>query len=418
MGTKLGIFPQNTKEIFQILNIISNSELRSKILTLENTQIHLVFCSLNRIFAVKMAGLYIHIPFCKSRCVYCGFYSTTGLELRERYVDALCREMEIRGERNDIETIYLGGGTPSQLSIEQLQRLFIYINKVKEDAEITIEMNPDDVTAEFAAELQQLGVNRVSMGAQTFNDERLRFLHRRHNAKQVHQAVETLRQAGFKNISIDLMYGFPEETLDDWKADIEEALSLDVEHISSYCLMYEEGTPLYQLLEQGKVSEVDEELERQMYYTLKDRLEAAGYEHYEISNFARPGFRSRHNSSYWQGIPYIGIGAAAHSYDITTRSWNVDDIRQYIKGMEQGQRLFESETLDEDTRYNDAITVALRTCEGLDISKLTPKQRTYCLANAQRHMDAHLLKFQHNRLSLTKEGLFISDMIMSDLILI
>ena len=375
MGTKLGIFPQNTKEIFQILNIISNSELRSKILTLENTQIHLVFCSLNRIFAVKMAGLYIHIPFCKSRCVYCGFYSTTGLELRERYVDALCREMEIRGERNDIETIYLGGGTPSQLSIEQLQRLFIYINKVKEDAEITIEMNPDDVTAEFAAELQQLGVNRVSMGAQTFNDERLRFLHRRHNAKQVHQAVETLRQAGFKNISIDLMYGFPEETLDDWKADIEEALSLDVEHISSYCLMYEEGTPLYQLLEQGKVSEVDEELERQMYYTLKDRLEAAGYEHYEISNFARPGFRSRHNSSYWQGIPYIGIGAAAHSYDINTRSWNIADIRQYITGIEQGQRLYESETLDEVTRYNDAVTVALRTCEGLDLSKLTSKRQ-------------------------------------------
>ena len=397
MGTKLGIFPQNTKEIFQILNIISNSELRSKILTLENTQIHLVFCSLNRIFAVKMAGLYIHIPFCKSRCVYCGFYSTTGLELRERYVDALCREMEIRGERNDIETIYLGGGTPSQLSIEQLQRLFIYINKVKEDAEITIEMNPDDVTAEFAAELQQLGVNRVSMGAQTFNDERLRFLHRRHNAKQVHQAVETLRQAGFKNISIDLMYGFPEETLDDWKADIEEALSLDVEHISSYCLMYEEGTPLYQLLEQGKVSEVDEELER---------------------NFARPGFRSRHNSSYWQGIPYIGIGAAAHSYDINTRSWNIADIRQYITGIEQGQRLYESETLDEVTRYNDAVTVALRTCEGLDLSKLTSEQRTYCLANAQKHIDANLLKLQDNHLSLTKEGLFISDMLMSDLILI
>ena len=418
MGTKLGIFPQNTKEIFQILNIISNSELRSKILTLENTQIHLVFCSLNRIFAVKMAGLYIHIPFCKSRCVYCGFYSTTGLELRERYVDALCREMEIRGEWNDIETVYLGGGTPSQLSIEQLQRLFIYINKVKEDAEITIEMNPDDVTAEFAAELQQLGVNRVSMGAQTFNDERLRFLHRRHNAKQVHQAVETLRQAGFKNISIDLMYGFPEETLDDWKADIEEALSLDVEHISTYCLMYEEGTPLYQLLEQGKVSEVDEELERQMYYTLKDRLEAAGYEHYEISNFARPGFRSRHNSSYWQGIPYIGIGAAAHSYDINTRSWNIADIRQYITGIEQGQRLYESETLDEVTRYNDAVTVALRTCEGLDLSKLTSEQRTYCLANAQKHIDANLLKLQDNHLSLTKEGLFISDMLMSDLILI
>jgi oxygen-independent coproporphyrinogen-3 oxidase len=256
------------------------------------------------------------------------------------------------------------------------------------------------------------------MGAQTFNDDRLRFLRRRHSARQIHQAVDTLRQAGFRNISIDLIYGFPEETLEDWEADIKEALSLDVEHISTYCLMYEEGTPLYQLLEQGKVSEIDEELERRMYYTLLNHLEAAGYEHYEISNFAKPGYRSRHNSSYWQGIPYIGIGAAAHSYDITTRSWNVDDIRQYIKGMEQGQRLFESETLDEDTRYNDAITVALRTCEGLDLSKLTLKQRTYCLANAQRHMDAHLLKFQHNRLSLTKEGLFISDMIMSDLILI
>ena len=377
-----------------------------------------------------MAGLYIHIPFCKSRCVYCGFYSTTGLALRQQYVDALCREMEIRGERREergeIETVYFGGGTPSQLSIEQLQQILLYINKVYSlstlhsplSIEITIEMNPDDVTAELATALRQLGVNRVSMGAQTFNDERLRFLHRRHSAKQVHQAVETLRQAGFQNISIDLMYGFPEETLEDWEADIKEALSLDVEHISTYCLMYEEGTPLYQLLEQGKVSEVDEELERQMYYTLIDRLEAAGYEHYEISNFARPGFRSRHNSSYWQGIPYIGIGAAAHSYDIETRSWNIADIRQYIRGIEQGQRLYESETLDEDTRYNDAVTVALRTCEGLDLSKLTPQQRTYCLANAQRHMDAKLLKLQDHHLSLTKEGLFVSDMIMSDLILL
>ena len=397
-----------------------------------------------------MAGLYIHIPFCKSRCVYCGFYSTTGQELRQRYVDALCREMEIRGEwrdlsgewrdlsgewrvesgeRNDIETVYLGGGTPSQLSIEQLRQIFLYINKVyslsslhsplstENSTEITIEMNPDDVTVDFAVALQQLGVNRVSMGAQTFNDERLRFLHRRHSAKQVHQAVETLRHSGFKNISIDLMYGFPEETLEDWEADINEALSLNVEHISTYSLMYEEDTPLYQLLEQGKVSEIDEELERQMYYTLIDRLEAAGYEHYEISNFAQPGFRSRHNSSYWQGIPYIGIGAAAHSYDINTRSWNIADIRQYITGIEQGQRLYESETLDEDTRYNDAVTVALRTCEGLDLSKLPPEQRTYCLANAQRHLDAKLLKLQGNHLSLTKEGLFVSDMIMSDLIL-
>ena len=368
-----------------------------------------------------MAGIYVHVPFCSSRCVYCGFYSTTGLELRDRYVDAVCSEIKMRPSADPVGTIYLGGGTPSQLSPTHLKRILdtIYIyNKVETDAEITMEANPDDVTSEFVAMLQKLPINRISMGTQTFDDERLKFLHRRHTASQVPAAVSALRQAGFKNISIDLMYGFPNQTLDEWKADIDEALRLDVEHISTYCLMYEEDTPLYQLLEQGKVSEVDEELERQMYYTLKDRLEAAGYEHYEISNFARPGFRSRHNSSYWQGIPYIGIGAAAHSYDINTRSWNIADIRQYITGIEQGQRLYESETLDEVTRYNDAVTVALRTCEGLDLSKLTSKQRTYCLANAQKHIDANLLKLQDNHLSLTKEGLFISDMLMSDLILI
>ena len=324
-------------------------------------------------------------------------------------------------KEGSLGTIYLGGGTPSQLTIPQLRRIFdaIYIyNKVENDAEVTIEVNPDDVTPELAAALQQLPINRVSMGAQTFNDERLHFLRRRHSSAQVHQAVATLRQAGFQNISIDLMYGFPNQTLEEWQADIDEALQLNVEHISTYCLMYEEGTPLYRLLEQGKVAEIDEELERKMYFTLINSLESAGYEHYEISNFARPGYRSRHNSSYWKGIPYIGIGAAAHSFDIQTRSWNVADIQQYITAMEQGERCFEAETLDEDTRYNDAVTVALRTCEGLDLSTLTDQQRTYCLKNAQRHLEVGLLKLNDQKISLTKEGLFVSDMIMSDLMLV
>ena len=238
-----------------------------------------------------MAGLYIHIPFCRSRCIYCGFYSTTGLALRQRYVDAVCREMKLRsewraakGERLQIETVYLGGGTPSQLTTDQLRQLFIYINKVYPltSQEITIEVNPDDVTADYAATLQQLGINRVSMGAQTFDEDRLHFLNRRHTAAQVSEAVSLLRQAGIRNISIDLMYGFPGETLSDWDADITRALALDVEHISCYCLMYEEGTPLYRLLQQGKVAETDEEQERLMYYHLIERLEAAGYEHYEI----------------------------------------------------------------------------------------------------------------------------------------
>ena len=361
-----------------------------------------------------MTGIYIHIPFCRSRCIYCGFYSTTSLGLRQEYVDALCREMVLRGERIDIETVYIGGGTPSQLTIPQLKQifdaLFIY-NKVEKGAEVTIEVNPDDVTAEFADEIQQLPVNRISMGAQTFDDARLRFLHRRHNAAQVEEAVRLLRSAGIRNISIDLMYGFPGESLTDWEHDIDDALALDVEHLSAYCLTVEEGTELWRMQE----TLPDEETERAMYELLIDKLEAAGFEHYEISNFAKPGFRSRHNSSYWTGVPYIGIGAAAHSYDGQTRSWNIADIHQYIEGIEKGIRVFESETLDTDTRYNDMVTVALRTREGLDLTRLSEDYRDYCLKNAQRFLDDGLLRLSAEHLSFSRKGLFVSDMVMSEL---
>ena len=369
----------------------------------------------------KMQGLYIHIPFCKSRCIYCGFFSTTMLDLRQQYVDALCQEMKMRCQgAENISTIYLGGGTPSQLTTDQLRqilhRAYIY-NKVEKDAEVTIEVNPDDVTERFANDLTQLPVNRISMGVQTFDDKRLRFLHRRHTAEQVTTAVDRLRAAGIKNISIDLMYGFPGETIADCEADIAKALSLQVEHISTYCLIIEEDTQLQQMLQQGNITETEEELERQMYETIINRLENGGYEQYELSNFARPGFHSRHNSSYWDGTPYIGIGAAAHSYDIESRSWNIADIKQYIQGMANSQRIYEEERLDSDTRYNDAITVALRTSRGLDLQALSPKHRTYCLENAQRYLDDGLLeRTQDNRLRLTRRGLFVSDMIMSNLI--
>ena len=369
----------------------------------------------------KMQGLYIHIPFCKSRCIYCGFFSTTMLDLRQQYVDALCQEMKMRCQGGEnISTIYLGGGTPSQLTTDQLRqilhRAYIY-NKVEKDAEVTIEVNPDDVTERFANDLTLLPVNRISMGVQTFDDKRLRFLHRRHTAEQVTTAVDRLRAAGIKNISIDLMYGFPGETIADCEADIAKALSLQVEHISTYCLMIEEDTQLQQMLQQGNITETEEELERQMYETIINRLEDGGYEQYELSNFARPGFHSRHNSSYWDGTPYIGIGAAAHSYDIESRSWNIADIKQYIQGMANSQRIYEEERLDSDTRYNDAITVALRTSRGLDLQALSPKHRTYCLENAQRYLDDGLLeRTPDNRLRLTRRGLFVSDMIMSNLI--
>ena len=377
-----------------------------------------------------MAGLYIHIPFCASRCIYCGFYSTTSLKWRQRYVDAVCKEMSLPPapsiERGRIDTIYLGGGTPSQLTTDQLRQLFLYINKVYPltthhsplTPEITIEMNPDDVTPEYAAVLPQLGINRVSMGAQTFDDERLRFLHRRHTSSQVPQAVKILRDAGIQNISIDLMYGFPNETLKDWERDIEAALSLDVEHISAYCLMIEEGTPLWKLTIENGEWRIDEELERQMYEQLIDKLTTAGYEHYEISNFAKPGYRSLHNSSYWQDIPYIGLGAAAHSYDGKRRSWNVSDIKQYIEGIEQGERPCEYEDIDDDTHYNDRITTALRTSDGLELSTLSDRHRRFCMKEAQKFIDDGLLRIVDNHLALTRKGLFVSDYIMSSLMMV
>ena len=375
-----------------------------------------------------MAGLYIHIPFCKSRCIYCGFYSTTDTALRQRYVDAVCQEMISRSKKDEgenmrtgIQTIYIGGGTPSQLTLGQLGQLLEKartVFDVDDNAEVTVEVNPDDVTEELAVGLRAIGVNRVSMGAQTFDANRLRFLNRRHTARQVEEAVSLLRQSGFDNISIDLMYGFPNETLNDWQQDIDAALRLGVEHLSAYCLMIEEGTPLHQWAADNGQWTMDEELERAMYYTLIERLTAAGYEHYELSNFAKPGRRSRHNSSYWKDIPYIGLGAAAHSYDGQCRRWNVSNLLYYIKGIENGQPRFEQEELDEDTHYNDRITVALRTCEGLSLSELTDRQQKYLLRSAQRYLDDGLLEQQNGCIKLTRKGLFVSDMVMADLMMV
>ena len=391
-------------------------------------------------FCTAMAGLYIHIPFCKSRCIYCGFYSTTHSQLRQQYVNALCKEMCLPASKwqagptdtspkgmGQIETIYLGGGTPSQLTGEQLHQLFNYINKVyglEHAKEVTMECNPDDITATFVAALSQLPVNRISMGVQTFSDERLRFLHRRHTAEQIPLAVRLLRQTGIQNISIDLMYGFPCETLDDWHHDIDTALSLNVEHLSAYCLMFEEGTPLFKQKaenERRKTKDpryvpIDEETELQMYTDLIDRLSAAGYEHYEISNFAKPGYRSLHNSNYWNQTPYIGLGAAAHSYNgRDCRRWNIENLQQYIAGIEAGEPVFEQEMLDDDTRYNDIVMTALRTREGIDLSLLPPHQQAFCMKEAKRFLDDGLLQLTDSRLRLTRRGLFVSNMIMSEL---
>lgn len=363
-----------------------------------------------------MSGLYIHIPFCASRCIYCDFYSTTGLKLQEQYVDAMIRELQLTTSprHEQCSTIYIGGGTPSTLSTALLDQLFAALPQGAE--EFTMECNPDDITPEFAEWITSSRVNRVSMGAQTFCDDRLRWLNRRHRSHQVDHAVQLLRDAGIRNISIDLMFGFPGETLDDWQRDIDHALMLRPEHISAYSLMYEEGTPLYRMLERGEIEEIDDELSLKMYDTLIDRLTAAGYEHYEISNFCLAGHHSRHNSSYWRQVPYLGIGAAAHSFDGNHRWSNIADIKEYISSINAGKLPREVESIDRRTRYNDIVTTAMRTREGICLNDLNATERDYLLAQAKPHILAQRLVLTDTHLHLTRKGIYTSDDIMSDLI--
>ena len=380
----------------------------------------------------QWSSVYVHIPFCASRCIYCGFYSTVGSGLEASYVSALEQELSLRADYlppdRPIRTIYLGGGTPSQLSPNLLERILRHVDKrivtprnhgLKVE-ETTIECNPDDVSEAFSQALYSLGVNRVSLGIQTFDDHRLLFLHRRHNASQAEEAIRRLRHAGIDNISIDLMFGFPGQTVADWERDIERALSLRPTHISAYGLTYEEGTPLEHHLREGLISAIDEETQRLMYDLLCDRLESFGYEHYEISNFALPGFRSRHNSGYWNSVPYLGLGAAAHSYDGNSRQWNVSNLKRYIQQISHGEVPMEREILDEQSRWNDLIVTAFRTCDGIDLRAVREEfgeaYLQFLLQSAQVHLEQDLLKIEEGALRLTRQGIHVSDMVMTDFV--
>ena len=373
-----------------------------------------------------MAGIYIHIPFCKRRCIYCDFFSTTASEKKNEYIKALCKE--IAGRRNYLEgevidTVYFGGGTPSQLEKEDFINIFrtIYDNySVNPKAEITIEANPDDLTDEYVEMLSTLPFNRLSMGIQTFNENTLKLLQRRHTAQQAIDAFTRCREAGFHNISIDLMYGLPGETMENWEKDLQQALEMKPEHISAYHLIYEEGTPLWKLRQQHQVEEVEEDLSVSLFTTLIHRLKEHGYQHYEISNFSLPGFHSRHNSSYWTGKKYLGCGASAHSYNGHSRQWNVASIEKYIQGIEQKKPEYEIEELDLYTRYNDFVITTIRTSWGMPLSKLKSdfddSLYQYCLRMAQPHLKQGKLEITNHVLRLTESGIFVSDGIMSDML--
>lgn len=372
-----------------------------------------------------MAGIYIHVPFCKTRCAYCDFFSTTLHDMKSRYVDALCQELVMR--RNylhdtPIGTLYFGGGTPSQLSENDFHSIFNQIEEVyglEACEEITLEANPDDLTDDYVEMLTTLPFNRISMGIQTIHEPTLQLIGRRHTAQEAIEAVHRCQQQGFTNISIDLIYGLPGETLEQWKEDLLMAFSLKVQHISAYHLTYEQGTRLWQMLQRKEICEVDEDTSVELFRILCEEMQKAGYEHYEISNFALSGFRSRHNSAYWHEVPYLGCGPGAHSFDGDSREWNVSSLPKYIETLEQGQRNYEQETLDKDTRYNEFIMTRLRTCEGFSLSDLQQRfgqaYHDYCLHLATPYMRQGLLLQKENTLRLSREGIFVSDDIISDL---
>jgi len=360
-----------------------------------------------------MAGLYVHIPFCKKRCLYCDFFSTTLLVRKNEYIEALLKEIESRKNEagEPIRTIYIGGGTPSTLDADDIRRILHTIG-INDAQEVTMELNPGDATPAYLQAIQEAGINRLSIGIQSFQDNLLRLIGRRHSARQAVEAVHLAQEAGLDNISIDLMYALPTQTMEQWQADIETALSLPVRHISSYGLMYEEGTALTRQCEEGTITAIDEDTENAMYDYLCARLKEAGYVHYEVSNFAWPGYEAKHNSSYWDGTPYIGTGAGAHSYIGRVRSWNPNDLDAYINGINSNTLVRESETLSDKDLYNERIMLGLRTNRGI-ISPTSVQHRSIIGSLSEDGLLA-----EHNgRVVATQKGLHILNRIIEALMI-
>lgn len=321
-----------------------------------------------------MAGLYIHIPFCHSKCSYCDFYSGLQMKDSSAYIDALLKELRLRKAEitEPLTTVYIGGGTPSIIPVAETERIADAIRGLFDTAgveEFTIEANPEDVTARLLGAYREMGINRISMGVQSFDDTMLQSINRRHTSAQALEAISLLQHGGW-NYSIDLMYGLPGQSLDGWKRDVDRLMELRPPHFSAYLLSYEPGTRLYAMLQTGKVTEADENLVTAMQQHITEIAAINGYRHYEISNYAMPGFHSRHNSAYWDMTPYLGIGASAHSFDGKVRRINPANIRLYLSTLSQGKIAaeVEDETLDE--RFNDYIITGLRTAAGLSIATL------------------------------------------------
>jgi len=373
-----------------------------------------------------LAGLYIHIPFCLQKCAYCDFYSIVNTKLKNEFVNALCKEIELQKDylqKEFIQTIYFGGGTPSLLNIKDFDKIFNTIHKyfkVDKNNEITVEANPDNLSKIYIRELAQIEVNRLSVGIQSFNNEYLSVMKRKHTVQQSIDSVKMAQDQGFNNISIDLIYGLPDLTLDIWEENIDKAFDLNIQHISAYHLTIEPNTLFNIFYKKGNLNLPSETESLNQFKMLKHKTAKKGFLHYEISNFALDGFISLHNTNYWMGIKYLGLGPSAHSYNLTSRQWNIQNLRVYLDEIPKGKLPYESEKLTETEKFNDYLITSLRTMWGLNAEKIkldySEIYLEHFLKKSKKYVETNLIKISGNNYFFTEEGFFISDNVIQDLL--
>jgi oxygen-independent coproporphyrinogen-3 oxidase len=375
-----------------------------------------------------MAGIYIHIPFCRQKCYYCDFYKTVNTSLTGRFIDVLSKEINLRknfSEGETIETIYFGGGTPSVLTEQELTQILQILHhefEIVPGAEITFEANPDDLETDYLERLFRSGINRLSIGIQSFKNTHLKKMNRRHTAQQAVQSVENAVKAGFRNISIDLIYGLPGLTTEEWQISLDQVFQLPVDHLSAYHLTYHEGTPFYTWLKKGTLKETNETESTRQFNILVDRAEAAGFEQYEISNFSKNEMYSKHNTAYWTGKKYLGLGPSAHSFNGVSRQWNFSHLESYLKAYEQGKPFFGEEILTEKEKFNEYILTRLRTKWGVSVvfmeEEFGREKVSHFLKNIEKYEKAGWVSRKNEIFLLSRKGLFVSDDILAQLMII
>jgi len=375
-----------------------------------------------------MAGIYIHIPFCKSICNYCDFYSVIDEGNHKRFINAVIKEAKLRKDYlsgESISTIYFGGGTPSVLRLNELNNILVSIYElfdVEKDCEITIELNPDDVNFGWLSGLRKAGFNRLSYGIQSWNDNILKMLNRRHNSAQAAKAIEDSERVGFENISVDLIYGIPGYGSENWERDLNITLRYNIKHLSAYHLTIESGTLFSKMKKEGRLKEIDEEESNNQFNLLIEKTASAGFIQYEISNFAKDGWFSRHNSNYWKQVMYLGVGPSAHSFNKISRQWNISHIEKYISALESNKLLFRKEELSLRTRFNEYIMTSLRTMWGIDLgyveNNFEKEGYDYIINLSRKFISYGLMRMEGNSLILTNTGKMISDNIISEFIMV